>query len=270
MSRLGDRVVVTAAIVSGGLGLMALLERRRPLRRRVESQPVRTGRNAAIGATSLLVSIALQRAIGTPVLRRSVLRRSGLVRMLKLEGVPAAVVSIALLDYTLWIWHRANHRFPLLWRFHLVHHIDLDLDASTALRFHFGEMALSVLFRALQVALIGPADTALAIWQEALFASILFHHSNLDIPPDLERFLALVVVTPRMHGIHHSTRAEETNSNWSSLLSVWDRLHGTYRTDRFADAVIIGVPAWQDPAEVALGRMLALPFGEQRDDWSAQ
>ena len=189
------------------------------------------------------------------------------MRLLALKRPLDVIVSIALLDYTLWIWHRANHGVPLLWRFHLVHHIDLDLDASTALRFHFGEMALSVLFRALQVILIGPTPDALSIWQNVLFGSILFHHSNLRLPLDCERLLTLVIVTPRMHGIHHSTHRGEADSNWSSLLSVWDRLHGTYRMDRPADAIVIGVPAYQDPAEVTLGRMLLLPFLEQRDDW---
>ena len=262
--------MITAAVIGGGLTLFAALERRHPLRGRVESQALRTGRNAALGTTALVVSTILQTALAPPVSRWSARRRAGVVRLLKLKRPLDTMASVALLDYTLWIWHWANHRLPLLWRFHLVHHIDLDLDASTALRFHFGEMALSALFRALQVIIIGPTREALSIWQNMLFASILFHHSNLRLPPHVERLLALIVVTPRMHGIHHSTRADETNSNWASLLSLWDRMHGTYRMNVPDDAIVIGVPAFQKEAEVTLGRMLALPFVRQRDDWGAK
>jgi sterol desaturase/sphingolipid hydroxylase (fatty acid hydroxylase superfamily) len=263
------RQVVTAAIIGGGLALFSALERRHPLRGRVEPQVRRSGRNALIGAAALIVSTLAQSAVGPQVSRWRLRRRAGLVPMLELKPPFDTIASVALLDYTLWIWHRANHGLPLLWRFHLVHHIDLDLDASTALRFHFGEMALSVLFRALQVVVIGPTRKALSIWQRAIFGSILFHHSNLRLQPRFERMLALVIVTPRMHGIHHSARRDETDSNWSSLLSVWDRLHGTYRENVPDEALVIGVPAYQKPAEVTLGRMLALPFREQRDDWSA-
>jgi sterol desaturase/sphingolipid hydroxylase (fatty acid hydroxylase superfamily) len=258
---------IRAAVIGGGLALFAALERRRPLRRRVESQVVRSGRNAAIGGVALVVSTLLQMALARRLSAWRERRVPGVVSLLGLPRPFDDVASFALLDYTLWIWHRANHRQPLLWRFHLVHHIDLDLDASTALRFHFGEMALSVLFRALQVALIGPTRRALSIWQDALFASILFHHSNLSLPRRCERLLALLLVTPRMHGIHHSACRDHAESNWSSLLSLWDHLHGTYRSEPSAETIVIGVPAWQEPQEVTLGRMLVQPFAAQRDDW---
>ena len=109
---------------------------------------------------------------------------------------------------------------------------------------------------------------AVAIWQAVLFASILFRHSNVRLPRRFEAVLALFVVTPRMHGIHHSARPDETNSNWSSLLSVWDFLHRTFRLDVPDEAVVIGVPAYLDAREVTIGRFLTLPFRRQRDDWS--
>ena len=93
------------------------------------------------------------------------------------------IASILLLDYTLYIWHVLTHRVPFLWRFHLPHHVDLDLDASTALRFHFGEMMLAVPYRLLQVTLFGIDYRTYSIWQTFLFACILFHHSNLRLPP---------------------------------------------------------------------------------------
>src|SRR5581483_488306 len=144
--------------------------------------------------------------------------------------------------------------------FHVVHHLDRDLDASTAVRFHFGELAISTVWRAAQVVAIGVAPDALAVWQTATLVSVLFHHSNVRLPIALERALARVVVTPRLHGIHHSTVRAETDSNWSSGLVVWDRLHGTLRVDVPQDAIEIGVPAYRSAADAALPRILALPF----------
>ncbi len=124
------------------------------------------------------------------------------------------------------------------------------MDASTALRFHFAEMAVSVPYRAAQVALIGVAPRPLSIWQTFLFVSILFHHSNLRLPVWLERRLATVIVTPRMHGIHHSMVEEEANSNWSSGFTIWDTLHGTLRLDVPQNDIEIGVPAYREEEQV--------------------
>ena len=163
------------------------------------------------------------------------------------------------------MWHRLNHRAPPLWRFHLVHHIDRDLDASTALRFHFGEMALAAFFRAAQVRFLGVDAEALAWWQRMLLVSILFHHSNIELTSDADAQLVRFIVTPRMHGIHHSDREEETQSNWSSLFTCWDMLHRTFVYGVPQESITIGVPAWKEP--LTTGKLLAIPFEGQRDDW---
>jgi sterol desaturase/sphingolipid hydroxylase (fatty acid hydroxylase superfamily) len=160
-----------------------------------------------------------------------------------------------------------THRVPFLWRFHLVHHVDLDLDASTALRFHFGELACSVSWRAAQVVAIGVSPFAYSLWQTALVLLIMFHHSNVRLPDEGERRLSRWLITPRLHGIHHSIIKEETNSNWSSGLSIWDRLHGTLRMDDGRHEVTIGVPAYRDPKDVTLPKILKMPFEPQRDVW---
>ena len=150
-------------------------------------------------------------------------------------------------------------------RFHQPHHVDLDMDASTALRFHFGEMLVSVPWRAAQVVAIGAGPFALSLWQTLVLVEILFHHSNVELPARTERSLSWIVVTPRMHAVHHSIVPEETDSNWSNLLSVWDWLHGTLRRDVMEAEITIGVPAYRDPAEVTLPRVVEMPFVEQRD-----
>jgi sterol desaturase/sphingolipid hydroxylase (fatty acid hydroxylase superfamily) len=191
-------------------------------------------------------------------------RRWGLRRRLDLPPWLEVPLAVALLDYTLYVWHVLTHRVPFLWRFHLVHHVDLDLDASTAVRFHFAEMVVSVPWRAAQVVLLGVSPVALSVWQTATLVEILFHHSNVELPVEVERWLCRLIVTPRMHGIHHSIVPEEVNANWSSGLTLWDRLHGTLRLNVPQQAITIGVAAYQDPEEVTLPRILVLPFEAQR------
>ena len=247
----------------------ALAETVVPLRPRVEPRVTRLFRNAVIAVLGLLLFGILRVWCVLPV--AAWVERSG-IGAARLIAAPAWVrtaLAVLLLDYTLWIWHWANHRVPFLWRFHLVHHVDRDLDASTALRFHFGEMALSVPYRAVQVVIAGADPFALWLWESILLVSILFHHSNARLPIAFERVLVRLVVTPRMHGIHHSDRLDEANSNWSSLLSVWDALHRTLRLDVPQKDVVIGVPAYAAPADVTLGKSLTMPFLPQRRDFAA-
>jgi sterol desaturase/sphingolipid hydroxylase (fatty acid hydroxylase superfamily) len=172
------------------------------------------------------------------------------------------------MDYTLYAWHVLTHRVPLLYRFHRVHHSDLEMDATTALRFHFGEFVLSIPFRAAQIGVLGVSPRALAAWQRATGAAVLFHHSNLRLPIALERWLSHLVVTPRMHGIHHSIVFEEQDSNWSSGLSIWDTLHGTRRANVPQAAIEIGLPDKRDPRELTTGPLLAMPFGKLPRGWA--
>jgi sterol desaturase/sphingolipid hydroxylase (fatty acid hydroxylase superfamily) len=259
---------VSAPLVVGAFGLLAWLERRRPLRRAVEPKLRREARNLAVAAAGALALRIAEQPVTGPLAALVERRRWGLLKLWKLPAWLEVALAVLLLDYTLYLWHVQTHRRPRLWRFHVVHHVDLDLDASTALRFHFAELALSVPWRAAQVLVIGVSPLSLSVWQTLLFLSILFHHSNVELPVGLERRLNPLVVTPRMHGIHHSVVKEETNSNWSSGLTVWDRLHGTLRLDVPQDAVIIGVPAYREPGELTLPKILAMPFGEERPTWA--
>jgi sterol desaturase/sphingolipid hydroxylase (fatty acid hydroxylase superfamily) len=259
--------VITGSVIVVVFGTMLLLERHRPLRREVESKSRRMARNLTVGATALAVSMLLQIPLLVPLSRWTMSRRAGLLNLVPMPPALRTAIAIVLLDYTLWFWHYANHRIPLLWRFHLVHHVDRDMDASTALRFHFGEQALSILYRCVQIVIIGATPFSVWLWQAILFASILFHHSNVELPIAWERRLVRLIVTPRMHGIHHSDRLNETNSNWSSLFSWWDYLHRTIILGVPQDAVTIGVPAYRNPSDVTIGRILLLPFVRQRRDF---
>jgi len=258
---------VSAPLILGAFGLLVWLERRRPLRRAVEPKFRREARNLAVAAAGAAALRVTEKPLADALTSLVERRRWGLLKLVRLPAWLEVALAVVLLDYTLYLWHVLTHRVPFLWRFHVVHHVDLDLDASTALRFHFAELVLSVPWRAAQILLIGVSPPALSAWQSLLFLSIMFHHSNVRLPLEIERRLNAFVVTPRMHGIHHSTVKEETNSNWSSGLTVWDWLHGTLRLDVPQDAIVIGVPAYRDPSEVGLVSMLALPCGEERPTW---
>src|SRR5689334_1719677 len=256
---------LSVPLLFGTFAGLIWLERRRRLRREVEPKTTRVVRNlavAGVGAAALqLTEKPIARRLSALVERRKL----GLLKLLHLPVWLETALAVVLMDYTLYVWHVLTHKVDLLWRFHLVHHVDLDLDASTALRFHFGELVLSAPWRAGQILAIGVSPLALSIWQTMLFVSILFHHSNVRLPIETERWLNRLIVTPRMHGIHHSIMREETNSNWSSGFTIWDRLHRTIYLNVPAHEIIIGVPAYRAPEDVK--KLLAMPFGDQQPTW---
>jgi sterol desaturase/sphingolipid hydroxylase (fatty acid hydroxylase superfamily) len=248
---------------SVAVGALFVFERLRPLRTRKEPGPSRVGRNVAIGLLAAATTAASELPVVEPAQRLAERRRLGLLRWTPLHRLPRAlrvVLGFLLLDYTLYLWHWLNHRVPALWRFHAVHHIDLDLDSTTGLRFHFGELALASGFRAAQVLLLGVDHETLRAWQQTLLLSVVFHHSNLELPTEFERTVQCVFVTPRMHGIHHSRNAEEMNTNYSSLLSWWDRAHDSLRLDIPQQAITIGVEGFSEPRQVTFVRSVSLPF----------
>ena len=258
---------VSAPLVVGAFVWLAWLERRRPLRRAVEPKLPREARNLAVAVAGAAALAVAERPVAERLCALVERRRWGLLKLWKLPAWAEVALAVLLLDYTLYHWHVLTHRLPFLWRFHVVHHADLDLDASTALRFHFAELLLSVPWRAGQILAVGVSPLALSVWQTLLLLSVLFHHSNVRLPVGLERRINRFVVTPRMHGIHHSAAEGETNSNWSSGLTVWDWLHGTLNLRVPQEAVNVGVPAYRDPQEVGLLEILKLPFGPVRPTW---
>jgi len=261
-------VFVTAPLLLAAGAWILWCEWRRPLRPTLaKSKGVHGARNLAVAAVAGAAVQFAELPVALPLADLVTERRWGLLGFFGLPAWLELPLAVLALDYTLYWWHVATHRVPLLWRFHLPHHADLDMDASTALRFHFGEILFSVAWRAAQIVVIGVSPLSFSVWQTGLVAAILFHHSNIRFSPETERRLSRFVVTPGMHAIHHSDVRDETDSNWSSGFSIWDRLHGTYRLDVPQDGITIGVPAYRDPGDVTLPRVLTMPFGGQRDDW---
>jgi sterol desaturase/sphingolipid hydroxylase (fatty acid hydroxylase superfamily) len=173
------------------------------------------------------------------------------------SGPMGLIVDLVLLDLWIYWWHRANHRIPVLWRFHEVHHLDEFLDATTAVRFHFGEVLLSALVRALIIFILAAPIANVVVFETLLVVATIFHHSNLSLPPRLERALSRVIVTPSIHWVHHHALRADTDSNYATILSLWDLLFASRSATRRSAEMPIGVEAHRDES---LARLAVRPF----------
>jgi sterol desaturase/sphingolipid hydroxylase (fatty acid hydroxylase superfamily) len=262
----GDGPVRLVLFAVLGAGLL-WFERTHALRTRREPVVRHTARNLVMAGFAAAAAHLVERPLVVPLAALARDRGWGLVHLVPMPSWLRRLATFLLLDYTLYLWHILVHRVPLLWRLHLVHHVDLDMDASTGVRFHLLEIIASVPWRAAQVAAIGASPGALTAWQALTVASVLFHHSNTRLPLALEQRLSRVIVTPRMHGIHHSMVPSDSHTNYSSGLAVWDWLHGTIRLNVPQRAITIGVPAYQDQVDLTLGAVLLLPVTHHRRTW---
>lgn len=261
-----DRPTVIIVVVLV-LATLFVVERLLPLRRGTRPLLGRLIVNAAIAGIAFATAAFLVRPAALSVLAWASERPFGLIHVLPMPAAVQFVIAFLLMDLTFYWWHVANHRIPFLWRFHNVHHIDPDLDVSTAFRFHAGEVALSTAFRIVQVSVIGLSAWMFVIYEVVFQANTLFHHSNVRLPIRIERLLNLVIVTPRMHGIHHSQVRDETNSNYSVVFSWWDRLHRTLGLNIPQSEIVIGVPGYAEAADNSFYNAFLLPFRRQRDYW---
>lgn len=174
-------------------------------------------------------------------------------------GLHACAAVLVLDVWTYW-WHRANHWIPLLWRFHRMHHSDPWMDVTSARRFHPGEIVLSSLLRVPLIALLGIHLWELVLYELLMGMVVDFHHANIALPEPVDRLLRMVVVTPAMHKVHHSQERVETDSNYTSLFSWWDRVFSSFRLRPVLSEVTIGLKGWSDPPHQTLPGMLTTPL----------
>ncbi|MEM1053934.1 MAG: sterol desaturase family protein [Bacteroidota bacterium] len=189
-------------------------------------------------------------------------RDLGLLRLVELPGWLHVVLAILLLDVWTYTWHRLNHRIPFLWRLHRVHHADAQMDVSTASRFHTGEIVLSSLLRIPLIVLLGVTAWELVLYETLMFAVVQLHHANVGFPAWADRALRAVIVTPAMHKVHHSRWQPETDSNYSSLFSWWDRLFGSFRLRANLHDIRLGLDHFDD--QETLGDLLKMPLAPHR------
>ena len=257
----------TPLIVGGLFALLFLVERIFPLRESKAGLFARLLVNASLSALAFLVAAVAVRPAALQMLSWASGKPFGLIHLFPLPAWAEFLVGFLLLDLSFYYWHLLNHQVPFLWRFHNVHHIDPALDVSTGFRFHFGEVLLSTFFRVLQVSLLGVSWGTFAAYELVFQSETLFHHSNLRLPIRLERLLNRLLVTPRMHGIHHSQVRRETNSNYGVVFPWWDKLHRTLGLNIPQHKIEIGIPGYSSFENNRLSRVLLMPFAKQHDYW---
>ena len=254
------QVVGVVALYSAVLAV----ESRWPLRMATQPKFPRLIRNLTLGAIG---SLAFRFGLYSAVLALAATWREhgwGVLGWLPAGSVLRLVAGILVLDYSLYLWHRANHRFSFLWRFHSVHHVYIDMDITTGARFHIGELAVSNIIRALVIVVAGVEPLSIAVFDTMAVVAVHFHHGNIRLPRALDHFLNRFIVTPRMHGLHHSIVRGETDSNYSTILCAWDRLHRTFTAEVPDGTVTIGLPGYRNPADIGLIRGLLMPLRRPR------
>ena len=184
----------------------------------------------------------------------------GLLNWWPLPGWARLVAAFLLFDAWMYFWHRLNHRIPFFWRFHRMHHSEPRMDVTTASRFHLGEIVLSSILRVPIIALLGLKLWELALYEVAMFTVVQLHHANIALPAWLDRGLRVLIVTPFMHKVHHSRWQSETDSNYSSLFSFWDRLFGTFRLRAQPDTLQFGLDDFNQPEDHTLIGLLTTPL----------
>jgi sterol desaturase/sphingolipid hydroxylase (fatty acid hydroxylase superfamily) len=173
------------------------------------------------------------------------------------SGWTGLALQLLILDCWIYFWHRVNHVVPFLWRFHEVHHLDETLDASSALRFHFGEVVLSSLVRAVFIIILGMPILTVVIFETLVTMAAIFHHSNIKLPDRVEKLLSLIIVTPSVHWVHHHALRSDTDANYSTILSIWDQLFGSVALGARKPDMLIGV---EGAKEQKLLRLILRPF----------
>ena len=187
-------------------------------------------------------------------------QQTGILNLIRVPYWIKMLIAVALFDFMLYVWHFLNHEMPLLWRFHRVHHSDLNLDVSSASRFHIGELGISALIKMALISFLGADLLILVVFESAVVLTSQLHHSSLRVPDRFEDIWWLLFVPPSMHRIHHSVVIRERNSNYGTIFSIWDRILGTFKKMVDQSGIRIGMGAYQKPEKLNFHQLLVMPF----------
>ncbi|MDX1610511.1 MAG: sterol desaturase family protein [Halofilum sp. (in: g-proteobacteria)] len=259
---LSQEIWVRLGAFLGVLALMTTLETIWPCRPRTWLRSQRWPANLAMIAVDSAVVRALFPTAAVGIAWWAQEQGLGLFPWLGVPGWLALVASVLLLDLTIYLQHVAFHYIPPLWRLHRMHHSDVDVDVTTAGRFHPLEIVISMALKAVVVIALGAPAAAVLIFEVLLNATSVFNHANLHLPSALDRVLRWIVVTPDMHRIHHSVIPRETNSNFGFNLPWWDRLFRTYRRlpEKGYDGMTTGLETFRHVEDNRLLALLVQPF----------
>lgn len=251
---------VKTVIQIGALALILWFETLFPLFRRggMNQRLIHIGRNLGLGLFNGLVIALLFSSLTAWATRAA--GDFGILAQMNGSAWLENLLAILFFDLWMYLWHRANHRIPFLWKFHRMHHSDNQVDATTALRFHTGELVFSSTLRLAVLPLLGLSLSQLLLYETCLQPIIILHHSNVAIPEKIDRILRTLIVTPNMHRVHHSQVNRETNSNYSSIFSFWDRIGKSFTRRRDLSNLRYGLPDFPEPQWQTFGGMLKTPL----------
>jgi len=262
MNSMENEAVIRLGFFFGVLIVMAIWELLWPRRVLTMSKLTRWCSNLGIVLLDTVLLRVLFPVLATGLALTGEQNNLGLLNIVQLPYLLSVGLGVLALDLVIYLQHMMFHTVPVLWRLHMMHHADLDIDVTTGLRFHPLEIIISMLIKLAAVAAIGPSATAVLIFEVSLNATAMFNHSNVKMPFNADRALRLLVVTPDMHRVHHSVTIRETNSNFGFNFPWWDRLFGTYRAQPAAghEGMTIGLSQFRDAKKNSLPWMLTLPF----------
>lgn len=246
----------------GILAVMGVCELIAPRRTLTTSKSVRWFSNLSIVFINTATVRFLSPVLAIPMAISAQESGWGLLNYWQLPYWLSVVLGVLILDFVIYVQHVMFHTLPMLWKLHMMHHADMDIDVTTGSRFHPVEIYFSMLIKISAIAVFGPPVLAVLIFEVLLNGTAMFNHSNFRLPPGLDRYLRLLVVTPDMHRVHHSVTIRETNSNFGFNFPWWDRFFGTYRDQPAAghEGMTIGLAQFRDPKRLTLPWMIALPF----------
>ncbi|MGK0499228.1 MAG: sterol desaturase/sphingolipid hydroxylase (fatty acid hydroxylase superfamily) [Oceanicoccus sp.] len=262
--------IIRLSFSVGVLAFFIVLETLYPRRQRILSRLKRWPSNIGLSLLNQLIARLIMPATAIAVAAYGATSGMGLLNYMVMPTWLEIIIAVLLLDLAIYLQHIMFHSVPLFWRMHRVHHADTDFDVSTGVRFHPVEIILSAAIKLAVIILLGPAVIAILIFEVWLNAASIFNHSNLRIPLGLDKLLRNVVVTPDMHRVHHSIRANETNSNFGFNFPWWDRFFGTYRAQPIDghEDMTIGLDKFRQPNQQRIHRLLLQPFQEVTDMYS--
>lgn len=262
-----NETLIRFAVFLGLFALLAMTETMIPRRPRSQSRSRRWMTNWGITVANTVLLRLM--SFGLPLLAvgaaiHAEARGLGLFNLLNWPFWLEIALAVLILDFVIWAQHLITHKVPFLWRLHRVHHADVDMDVTTAIRFHPIEIALSMLIKIGVVLVLGPAALAVVVFEIILNGTAMFNHANIRLPLWLDAVVRRVLVTPDMHRVHHSVHRHEHDSNYGFALSLWDRMFRTYIPQPAAghDDMEVGLQ-WQDDRPSRLGWSLSLPFARK-------
>ncbi len=260
---LANEAAIRLTAFFGIFALMAAWEVVAPCRSRLHGRTVRWSANLGLVVFNTLLVRLIFPFAAVAFATLAAQRGWGLLNNIDLPGGLALVLAVVAMDFAIWAQHVMVHAVPVLWRLHQVHHADPDYDVTTGARFHPLEIILSMLIKFAVIAVLGAPAAAVLLFEVLLNATAMFNHGNVKLPAGVDAPLRLLLVTPDMHRVHHSTDNTEANSNFGFSLSIWDRLFGTYRAAARLpqESMAIGVAGLTgDSRCVSLTGMLVIPF----------